>query len=179
MAKDKTFEWRMQGMIYAYKMAKENGLKALEQDIKRRNVLKADIVYKDSQLQEFWDSLSRNIYTNMLTSVLWVLYDKYGFRKERLHKFKRFYDEAVQIAIDLDYMGEHYVTLTDYAVELNEKYHMGLDTEIVAYCEECNDKSNPKFQNSEYIDGVIHTLVAAGYVDAAQYLEGKKGGINE
>lgn len=98
---DKSFEWRMQGMIYACKMAKEKGIEYLEQDIKRRNVLKADIVYKDNQVREFWNTMSNNIYTNMLTTVLWVLHDKYGFRRERLHKFLNYYNDAVNITLDL------------------------------------------------------------------------------
>ena len=63
---DKSFDWRMQGMMYACKIAKEKGVEYLEKDIKRRGVLKADIIYKDSQLRELWDNLSQNIYTNML-----------------------------------------------------------------------------------------------------------------
>ena len=42
---DKSFDWRMQGMIYACKIAKEKGVEYLEKDIKRRGVLKADIIY--------------------------------------------------------------------------------------------------------------------------------------
>ena len=171
---DKSFDWRMQGMIYACKIAKEKGVEYLEKDIKRRGVLKADIIYKDSQLRELWDNLSQNIYTNMLVTVLYVLYDQYGFRKERLKKFKKFYDDAVHITLDLDYMGEHYVKMQDYAVELNEKYNLGLDVNKVAVCEDSFDENNPEFRDYKFIDGVIKTLVAAGYNDAAGYLESKK-----
>lgn len=161
-------------MVYACRLAQEQGIDALVKDIKRRGVLKADIVYKDTQVQEFWDQLSKNIYTNMITAVLWVLYDKYGFRKERLNKFKKAYDEAVKITLDLDYMGEHYVTLEDYAVELNSKYNMGIDVNHVALCEEMCDKKDPNYREYKHINGVIAALMAAGYTDAAAYLESKK-----
>lgn len=171
---DKSFEWRMQGMIYACKLAKEHGIEYLEKDIKKRGVLKADIIYKDSQVKELWDNLRKNIYTNMLVTVLYVMYDKYGFRKDRLQKFRKFYDEAVKNTLDLDYMGEHYVKMQDYAIELNEKYNMGLDVDRVAFCEDSFDENNPNYRDYEYIDGIIRTLQAAGYTDAAQYLEDKK-----
>ena len=171
---DKSFEWRMQGMIYACKIAKEKGVEYLIKDIKRRGVTKADIIYKDSQLSELWDNLSKNIYTNMLVTVLYVLHDRYGFRKERLKKFKNFYDEAVNITLNLDYMGEHYVKMQDYAVELNKKYDLGLDIDKVAVCEDSFDENNPDYHNYKFVDGIIRTLVAAGYDEAAAYLESKK-----
>lgn len=170
---DKSFEWRMQGMIYACKMAKEKGIEYLEQDMKRRNVLKADIVYKDNQVREFWNTMSNNIYTNMLTTVLWVLHDKYGFRRERLHKFLNYYNDAVNITLDLDYMGEHFVNLEDYAVELNQKYNLGLDVPIVAACQSQYDKEDPNYRNAKCLQGIINTLRLAGYHDAADYLTGK------
>ena len=171
---DKSFEWRMQGMVYACKMAKENGIEYLEKDIKRRGVLKADIIYKEKQLRELWDNLSKNLYTNMLVTVLWVLHDKYGFRKERLKKFRGYYDEAVRNTLDLDFMGEHYVKMQDYAVELNEQYKMDLDVNLVAFCEDSFDEKNPNYRDYEYVDGIIRTLRIAGYEDAAQFLEDKK-----
>ena len=43
MAKDKDYDLRMQGMIYALNLAKKDGIEALERDIRTRNVLKAQI----------------------------------------------------------------------------------------------------------------------------------------
>ena len=91
-----------------------------------------------------------------------------------MKKFRGFYDEAVRNTLDLDFMGEHYVKMQDYAVELNEQYNMDLDVNLVAFCEDSFDEKNPNYTDYEYLDGIIRTLRIAGYDDAAQFLEDKK-----
>ena len=174
MGNDKLYEARMQGMIYATRLAQEQGIDELVKEVKRRGVTKVDLYVTQSKLQEIWDALSNNIYTNMLTTVAWVLHDTYGFGAERLKKFKAKYDKAIEDTLDLDYLGEHYVRLEDYAIELNKKYNLGIDVNVVAYCEEKNDESSPTFKNTFYLDGIINSLRIAGYNNAADYLESKK-----
>lgn len=174
MARDKEFEWRMQGMVYACKMVKEHGLSFLEEDIKKRGILKADIVYKPEDYNSFWNQLSNNIYNNMIVSVLWCLYDEYGFRKDRLNKFKRKYDETVAKALDLNYLGNHYVKLEDYAIELNRLYNMGLNVELTAMCQDEFDKANPQYKDRKFLNGIINSLKMNGYHDAAEFLEKQK-----
>lgn len=176
MGKDnKEFEWRMQGMVYATKMAKDKGVDFLEQDIKRRNFLKADIVFKEHQVREFWENISWQIEANIVANVLWTLYDQYGFRKERLVKFRKALDKTMQYTLDLDYMGEHYVRVQDYAVELNKKYNLGLDVDLLAACQDIFDKQDPDYKNTKQLDGIINSLRLGGYYDAANYLISKKG----
>lgn len=177
-ARDKEFEWRMQGMVYACKMAKEQGLEFLENDIKKRGILKADIVYKPEDYENFWHQLSNNIYTNMIVSVLWCLYDQYGFRKERLIKFKKKYDEAVVRTLDLNYLGEHFVKLEDYAVELNRMYNMGLNVELAAFCQDEFDKANPQYRDTRFLNGIINSLRAHNFHDAANFLEKQKAEVD-
>ena len=61
MAKDKDYDLRMQGMIYALNLAKKDGIEALERDIRTRNVLKAPMKFTESQMREFWNALSTNL----------------------------------------------------------------------------------------------------------------------
>ena len=70
-------------------------------------------------------------------------------------------------------MGEHFVNLEDYAVELNQKYNLGLDVPIVAACQSQYDKEDPNYRNAKCLQGIINTLRLAGYHDAADYLTGK------
>lgn len=69
-------------------------------------------------------------------------------------------------------MGEHYVRLEDFAIEMNEKYDMGLDLRRIIVCQELSDKDNPKYRMCK-VDKVIKELREAGYKDAAEFLEAK------
>lgn len=130
MAKmDKDYELRMQGMIYASNIVSKKGVEGLKEDIRIRNVLKAPMKFTASQIREFWDTLSENLYNTVLTVTALVLHEEYGFGKKRMKEFKAHFDKAVKDATDLDYIGEHYVTLTDYAVYLNERLGMDLNGE--------------------------------------------------
>lgn len=45
MARDKEFEQRMQGMVYACRLAQEHGIDALVKAVKQRGVTKVDIMH--------------------------------------------------------------------------------------------------------------------------------------
>ena len=175
MAKDKEFEWRMQGMVYACRTAQEKGIDYLVQEIKRRGVTKVDLYCTDKVLDDTWNGISENIFNNILITALYVLHNQYGFGKDRLNKFLDAFQKATDTLLDLDYMGEHYATLEDYAVELNEKYKMGLDVNRAAACMDVADKKNPEYKNYKHVNGIINALRLAGYEDGAEFLERKKG----
>lgn len=173
MAKeDKEYSLRMQGMIYAYNIAKKQGIEMLEKEMRMRNVMQAPMKFTGTQIKEFWDSLSQNLYNTVLTTAALVLHEKYGFGKKRLQDFKRHYDKAVNDALDLDYIGVHYVTLTDYAIYLKQELGIEINTEIVAACQNSYDESNPNYRMAN-IDRVIKELEQHGFKDAAVFL-GKK-----
>lgn len=133
MAKrDKEYESRMQGMLYALNVAKEHGVEYLEKEIKKRGIIKSPLAYTDKQIDEFWKQLSENLYATMTCVTGMVLHNTFGFGKQRLHKFREEFLNATNKTIDLDWLGEHYVTLEDYAVELNEKYDLELDVARIA-----------------------------------------------
>lgn len=87
MARDKEFEQRMQGMVYACRLAQEHGIDALVKTVKQRGVTKVDITASDKQLNDMWGALSDNIGQNMITTVVWVLHDAFGFGQKRLQQF--------------------------------------------------------------------------------------------
>lgn len=173
MAKrDKEYEARMQGMLYSVNVVKESGLEALEKDINKRGVLKAPLAYTDKQIDEFWKQLSENLYATMTCVTGMVLHDEFGFGKQRLHKFREEFQKATNASLDLDWLGEHYVTLEDYAVELNEKCNLGLDVARIAVCQESHDKGNAKYKMAD-ISHVLAELKEHGFEDAAEFLERK------
>lgn len=107
MAKrDKEYELRMQGMLYALEIAKNNGVEALEKEMKMRGVTRAEITCKEEDVRKMYQMMSQNVYINMLTVVCWTLKENFGFGKQRLQKLKTAFDANAQIIQDLDYMGQ-------------------------------------------------------------------------
>ena len=173
MAKrDKDYENRMAGYIGAFNKAKAEGLDALERDIKMRNLLKVDINVPEKKMREYFDEISKNLYHNTMTVVGWTLHDTFGFGKERLKKFKKEFDKTVKATTDLDYLGEHYVKLEDFAIELNHKFDMGIDSIRVSACQDVHDEENEAYRSCK-IDRVLQELKNGGYSDAAEFIEQK------
>lgn len=173
MAKrDKEYESRMQGMLYALNVAKEHGVDYLEKEIKKRGIIKSPLAYTDKQIDEFWEQLSANLYATMTCVTGMVLHSAFGFGKQRLQKFREEFLNATNKTIDLDWLGEHYVTLEDYAVELNEKYNLGFDVARIAVCQESHDEKEKTCRMAN-LDKILSELKENGFKDAAKFIEGK------
>lgn len=173
MAKqDKEFYWRMQGLHYALKIVKDGGVEALEKEIRMRNVLPAPMGCDSKQVRELYNIMSQNVYMNMLTAMMWTVHDCFGFGKKRLEQLREEYNRNVEVITDLDYMGQHYIRLQDYAVELNKKYDLGLDIERIAACETQFDEKDERTRMCQ-IDRVLEMLRSGGYEKAAEFLEKK------
>lgn len=170
--RDKDYENRMAGYIAAYNIAKTKGVEALGKELKMRNVLKVDIGVPEKVMREQIEYLSANVYANTMTAVGWTLHDVFGFGKERIRKFKEAFDKVVKDCYDLDYLGEHYVKLEDFALELNKKYDLGIDYMRVAVSQELLDEDRPAYRMCK-IDRVLEELRENGYGDAAVFIEKK------
>lgn len=171
MAKrDKLYEARICGYIAAFQKAKNEGLDALERDIKMRNILKIDLNIPEQTMREYFNELSQNLYNNTMTAVAWTLHEKYTFGKKRIQDFKKAFDKTVQDTLDLDYLGGHYVKLEDFAKELNSKYDLGIDCIRVAACQDVNDEEDSNFRMCK-IDRVLEELRNNGFEDAAVFIE--------
>lgn len=169
----KEFEWRMQGMLYALKIAKADGIDALEKDIRMRNFLKSPLAMTKQERDNFIQFVTENLYATMLTVVGMVLHDQLGFGKKRLLRFKEKFDQTTNGVFDFDVFGNHYVTLEDYAKYLNEKADLGIDYQRVARCQEvCSYEQ--EWKNVADIDNIIHVLKINGFEDASEWLQGKK-----
>lgn len=136
------------------------------------NDINKAIMSNDPNWEGFWDTLSENLYNTVLTVTALVLHEEYGFGKKRMKEFKSHFDKAVKDATDLDYIGEHYVTLTDYAVYLNEQLGMDLNTAVINACADSHDENNSQYHMAN-IDRVIKELRTHGFKDAAKFLEEK------
>lgn len=168
----KEFLWRMEGMGYALKIVKEQGIEALEKEINMRGFWRTPLKMSKQEHDNFVLYVTQNMYHTMLTVVGMVLHDELGFAKKRLLKFKEKFDKLTMTAFDFDYAGQHYVTLEDYAVYLNEKANLGIDVARVAVCQEVSSEEKER-KNMADVNGLIVAMRNAGFEDAAEWLEKK------
>ena len=170
--KDRDYEQWMAGVIYASNKVEKEGFEELKKEIRKRNLVKVDIRVTEKEMNEMLTFISRRAVMNVMATALWVLYDKYEFRKKRLKKFQDAFEEVTRDVCDLDYLGQRYVRLEDFAVELNEKYDLGIDVECVAECQEIYDKSDSNFGRFRTAD-LLKELRNNGFEDAAVFIEKK------
>ena len=175
MARDKYYEARMQGMIYAANIAKEKGIDALKREIQIRGVYKVPLQYTLEQLEEFIHEICDNTRNTTFALTFDTLNKEFRFGEQRLQQFADEFNKRFNACLDLDYMGEHFVDMTDFAHEIKSKYkNLTLDIQRIAVCQDEHDKAQPEYRNTRYLDGIINTLRGAGYSDAAEFLEKKK-----
>lgn len=173
MAKvNREYQARMDGMLFAHKIVKEQGLDALTKEIKIRNILKMDVWARKSEVEELHQNIAKNIYQTVMVTMLYTLHDIFGFGKVRLKKLKDAFDKTTKDIVDLDYWGEHYVTFQDYAKFLNDNYEFDFDEEAIKSIESNTNSSNPDYKRCE-LSGICNLLERNGFKDAAQFLKGK------
>lgn len=175
MAKrDNEFIARMSGMIYAHNIAKEYGVDSLEKDIKKRGLLHAPMNISQKQMDEFWGQISANMHETMLCTVSIVLTQDYGFDKDKIHEFKNKWDKVVESILDLDYIGEHFVSFRDYAEYLKSEFNIDVNMDVLDTCQKSYDYS--KDNNSYHmvrVEKIVEILKENGFDDASEFVERK------
>lgn len=106
---------RREVMSYALRYAKEHGLEALEQDLKKRGAYNIPIRISDKELKEFTDNAKMMLLDTVLILSSMTLHDEFGFGKERLSRFiDRFNQKA-------ECIGEDYTSWQDQIDTLKEE----------------------------------------------------------
>lgn len=167
---DKEYQIRMQGMIYALNLAKKEGIEALEKDIRNRNILKAPMNITEKQMDEFYSTMSANVYNRMLTVVVATLNDCFGYGEKRLKDFKKQFDEKTLVMSTLDKFGDNYATFTDYAIELNKKYNLGINIPVVMAVDDTIFKDIFDKRDEQRV-AIIQLLKDNKYKKSAEFLE--------
>ena len=113
---------RREGMSYALRYAREHGLDALEEDLKRRAAYDIPVRISQKELQEFTNNAKSMILDTVLILTSVTLHDEFGFGRKRLEQFiKRFNFKA-------ECIGEDYTDWQDQIEILKEE--CGLEYQI-------------------------------------------------
>ena len=96
MAKDKNMELFRSGMERAYKLVKEDGIEALEKEMRFRNITGVNTPLLTKELDKGVEEIKRLTIETVLTMAMGVLYSEFGFGKKRLERFRDTFMEATK-----------------------------------------------------------------------------------
>lgn len=169
---NKIFRAEMYGYNRAYEFAKEKGLDALKLDIKKRNCMGAPVQYTSSQLDDFWNQLSENLFQTMLVTCSYTLVETFGFGKKRLGDFHESLSKNIDNLKNLDYMGDRYVNILDYAEEIKGKIGFDIDIARIAANEDIANERDKNYHMMK-LENACDDLRKNGFEDAANFLMSK------
>ena len=84
---DKTYQWRMEGMANALRIAEEGGVEALREDLKMRGYFQVKALITPKEMKDFENKIVERVDRVILVFALAVLHDEFGFGHERLKRF--------------------------------------------------------------------------------------------
>lgn len=165
----KEFEWQTQGLVKAQNIVKTEGVEALDRYILYRGLTRAPINVTQKQMDDFINTLGDNLFTTIRVVSLLALKEEFGFGTKRMQKFTDRFEKLTVEATDMDWIGNHYVTLTDYAEYLQKENGIEIKTEITERCQKDHDLANPGYKRVE-LERLAAELTEHGFEDAAAYL---------
>lgn len=164
--------WRMEGASYALRVAREKGVKGLEEELKRRNAVNLPIAVPERAARECYDDLAKKVMNTMKTIALWVLYDKYGWKKKRLPEFESLMDEVSMMVMEWDRFGENYVKVSDLGKEMAEVCGVHPDMEELEKIERENEAARGRYVS---LSVVMEALNECGLENVTKRLLEKMG----
>lgn len=140
----KVHQYRMDGMAYALRIVKEQGIEALEKEIRMRNGKFIPLEMTRDRWRETSMILASRIVNTYSTLTLAALHDGFGFGKKRLQEFVQVFNKKCELVDVLDPYGEHYATISDYAKMLEEEYDIHVDLDAIYRAEADHEKNRRK-----------------------------------
>lgn len=136
----KIHEYRMSGAAWILDFIRKEGIEEAEKELNRKGAKFIPLEISKKTCNEIEDEIATRMYNTMLTTVLGLLIDKYGFGEKRLKKFKKEFDDFCERFFYLESDGTPYVRISDYA-ELLKEYGINMDVEICRSVEQSREES--------------------------------------
>lgn len=112
---------RNDGLIMAYRLVKEDGLKALEEELNYRNVTSLNCILPKKEMKALAEKIKTQLFEVLLVLSVSTLHDEFDFGKKRCD---RFVERMLKISNQIE---EHYATLDDYRRMLEDELHIELE----------------------------------------------------
>lgn len=125
--KSKEGQARREGMSYALRYAREHGIDALEEDLKRRGAYDIPLRVSQKDLDKFTEGAKNMLLDTILVLSCVTLHDEFGFGHDRLNRYKERFN------LKAECIGENYTNWADqleilkeecgmeYSIRVNEK----------------------------------------------------------
>lgn len=109
---------RREGMAYAYKLVKEKGIEALEEDLRMRNIYNIPIRVNKEDLKKVDERLTSFI----LLECLVTLRDYFGFGRQRALKFKDCFEKKCQLIAEdwTSWADQTWIVATELGIEFSK-----------------------------------------------------------
>ena len=89
-------EGRSQGILYAYKIAKEKGIEALEEEIRYRNITNVNILVPKAEMLKASEKIRAHCTTVSIVVALATLIEDYGYSEYMARDFKDKFDARAE-----------------------------------------------------------------------------------
>lgn len=120
MARDKYIEGRNEGMAYSLKVAKEQGIEALEKEVRIRGLTNLPTAVPTKAMEEFIRNVKSNVIDTFVILTAATLHDEFGFGQKRVQQFiDRFMAKSECLADD-------YCSWDDYINTIKEELDITL-----------------------------------------------------
>lgn len=106
---------RREGMAYAYKLVKEKGIEALEEDLRMRNIYNIPIRVTKDDLKK----VDERLISFILLETLVTLRDYFGFGRQRALKFKDCFEKKCQLIAEdwTNWADQAWIVATELGID--------------------------------------------------------------
>ena len=160
-------QYRNDGLAYAVKIYKEGGEEALLHEAAIRGAAFIPMELTPERREELSAYLAERIISTVFIDACVALIDEFKFGESRLKRFKEMFMNRAKLMGDCDPFGGRYVKMSDFARELNEKYHLDIEMDNLVRIEEENEAVNVRMAK---VDAVLDVLERYGHEEAAGFL---------
>jgi hypothetical protein len=160
---------RMDGALWLMRVIDDKGLEYAKKELMRRGAFKLDLVVCHEDIENVTSQIEWNMMQSLRAAVLFVLSDKFGFGKVRLNRFLEKFDELCEVLGDWDTYGDSYLTFSDMAKELKEKYQLDINTETIYQIDEQNKEASAE-KRDKLVMSIMKVLSKNNYPEAANFL---------
>ena len=85
---DAQMQARMDGMAYALRIAKREGIEGLEEELKRRGITRVNLPASHKEIDQELDKIKMQVLDTVLAMSCLVLRNEFCFGEKRLNRFK-------------------------------------------------------------------------------------------
>lgn len=88
---------RMEGMLYAYRIASKDGVEALEEELKKRNITGISLNVSHKEMEKATEKMQEMLFDTFMCFTVGILHDRYGFGSKRAKEFTDHFNEGAAL----------------------------------------------------------------------------------